>query len=255
MATLPANTAQPIASRRPWFARNLVLVPLLLFVAPVGAVLMWGFSRWPLWLKALWTPWALFSLLIWIGVGASGGTVRATPEAGQDAPPPVAAAPTAPPAAPAAAAPQPTAAPPPTPVPQPTAPPAPPQLPGVGQRVESGGVAITVANVARVPALGQFMRAGEGKVYLNVEVVVESPGRDTSPYNPLYFRVRDADGFEYNGSLVGDDRSLKSGELRRGEIVRGTVAFEVPTASRGFVVAYQPLVIFGGYQTIRIALG
>lgn len=124
----------------------------------------------------------------------------------------------------------------------------------VGERVESAGVAITVNSANRTQSLSQFQQAGQGKTFIVADVTVENAGRDRAPYNPLYFKVKDAGDFEYSGSLVGDDRQLKSGELPRGERVGGTVAFEVPAAATGLVMSYQPLVIFGGYQVIRVSL-
>jgi len=48
---------------------------------------------------------------------------------------------------------------------------------------------------------------------------------------------------------------LKAGTLRKGDKARGNVAFEVGTNAKGFTVRYEPLVLFGGYQPIRIGLG
>ena len=124
----------------------------------------------------------------------------------------------------------------------------------VGERRESGGVAITVNTVSKTGRLGQFLIAGPGKTYLVVDITIETTTREIAPYNPLYFKLKDSDLIEYNSSLLSDDRGLKSGELPRGERVRGTVAFDVPAASKGFMIIYQPIVIFGGYETIKIQL-
>lgn len=124
----------------------------------------------------------------------------------------------------------------------------------IGERVESAGIALTVNSVNRADTLGQIMRAKPGRIFIVVDVSLESSARDKAPYNPLYFKVKDGNGYEYNGSSIGADNSLKSGELNQGEKVRGTVAFDVPTEAKGLVLSYQPLVIFGGYQTIRVAL-
>jgi cytoskeletal protein RodZ len=124
----------------------------------------------------------------------------------------------------------------------------------VGQRIESAGVALTVNSVNRTDALGQFMKAKPDRTYVVADVTIEAAGRDKTPYNPLYFKVKDAEGYEYSGSAVGADNSLKSGELASGERARGTVAFDVPTAARGLVLSYQPVVILGGYQVLRVEL-
>lgn len=166
--------------------------------------------------------------------------------------PPAAAAPTSPPtAAPKPTAPPATA----TTPPKPTEPPK-PSVAKVGDRVESAGVAITVAKVDKAAAFGQFFKPKAGNTYLATEVIVENAGRDSStPYNPLYFKVKDSDGFEYTTALTGPEPLLKTGELAKGEKARGWIAYEVKSEAKGFSLSYQPIVIFGGYQVIRIDLG
>jgi hypothetical protein len=139
---------------------------------------------------------------------------------------------------------------------KPTAKPEPKPAPvaKIGDRVESAGVAITVNGVQRADSVGQLLKAKPGRVYTVADVTIETTGREKAPYNPLYFKVKDSGGFEYNGSLLSGENSLKSGELEQGGKVRGTVAFDVPSEAKGLVLSYQPSVIFGGYQTLRIAL-
>lgn len=124
----------------------------------------------------------------------------------------------------------------------------------IGDRVDSGGVALTVMGVQRAADLGQFQKAKDGNAFVIAEVVLETTGRDEAPYNPLYFKVKDADGFEYNVALNIQDGALKSGKLASGEKVRGTVAFEVKENASGLVLSYEPLVILGGYEPIKVAL-
>lgn len=133
--------------------------------------------------------------------------------------------------------------------------PAPSSAPAhVGDRVESAGVALTVNGVKRADSLSQVQRAKPGRTYLVADVTVENTGRDKAPYNPLYFKVKDANGYEYTGIPSGTDQSLKSGELQPGDKARGTVAFDVPSDAAGLVMSYQPIVILGGYQPIRVSL-
>ena len=125
----------------------------------------------------------------------------------------------------------------------------------VGQRIESAGIALTVNGARRAAEAGPIAKAKPGRTYMIADVSLENANRERAPYNPLYFKVRDADGFEYTSNLMaGGDQSLKSGELATGERVRGTVAFDVPEGARGLVMTYQPQVLFGGYQTLRVEL-
>jgi hypothetical protein len=125
----------------------------------------------------------------------------------------------------------------------------------VGERVESGGIALTVLGVSKTRQIGEFVEPNSGSVYLVIEVVIENASRDETPYNPLYFKAKDSDGFEYNTAAFAPDPGLKSGSLARGDRARGFVAFEVRDTARGLVVTYEPLVLLGGYEPIRIELG
>lgn len=123
----------------------------------------------------------------------------------------------------------------------------------VGDRVELDGVALTVVKVEKADQIGTFLKADAGNTYLIAEVVIENVSADKAPYNPLYFKVKDSDGFEYNAGISTDDQALKSGDLAKGDKARGTVAFQVKKDAKGFVLAFKPIV-FGGGDPIRIAL-
>lgn len=141
----------------------------------------------------------------------------------------------------------------PTETPQPAAS---PNFGKVGDRIEQGGIALTVVNVLKVASVSEFLQPEPGNTYLVVEVIIENISRDDeTPYNPLYFSVKDADGFQYNVTMLAPDPALSSGKLVKGDKVRGNVAFEVKETASGLVISYEPLVLLGGYETIRIELG
>ena len=142
---------------------------------------------------------------------------------------------------------------PPTATPVPPTPTPAPAIAQIGDRVEAGGVALTVNSASTISSF-DFMTAAEGSTYLVLDVLIETIDRDTAPYNPLYFSVKDADGFQYNSTLIAPDPSLKSGELARGDRVRGNIAFEVPATAVGLVLTYEPLVILGGFEPLRVAV-
>jgi hypothetical protein len=181
-------------------------------------------------------------------------------------PAPAASAPAAPTSQPAAQAEQPTTAPEPTappatagptdtpaPTDVPTEPPA-PSIAAVGDRVEANGMALTVLKVDQVKAIGSFQKAKAGNVFVLAEVVIENINQDEIPYNPFYFKVKDADGFEYNVGLNTEDQSLKSGKLAKGDKARGTVLFEVKEGATDLVMHYKPIVLFSGDEAIKIKL-
>jgi len=140
----------------------------------------------------------------------------------------------------------------PTSIPVPTAAPAQPPA-NVGDRVQSGGVALTVNGVTTTKdtILGP---PEEGKVLVVCDVTIENIGTEREAYNPFYFKFRDADGFEYTPSMFAPDPSMSSGELSPGEKTRGNVAFEVKPGAKGIIMIYTPMVIFNATE-IKIILG
>jgi|SRR6187549_755854 len=123
----------------------------------------------------------------------------------------------------------------------------------VGDKTELNGIALTVTKVSRAAELSQFQKAKDGNEFVIAEVVIENVDTDKAPYNPLYFKVKDSDGFEYNADFTAGEQSLKSGELAKGEKARGNVAFEVKKDAKGLVMEYKPLVI-GSSDAIKVAL-
>lgn len=124
----------------------------------------------------------------------------------------------------------------------------------VGDRAEAGGVALTVVSVQRLSSLGQFQKAKAGREFLVAEVVIETTRDKEAPYNPLYFKVKDGEGVEKNSTLNSLDNALKSGSLANGDKVRGTVVFDVSQGAKGLVLAYEPMVIGGGFKPIKVSL-
>lgn len=126
----------------------------------------------------------------------------------------------------------------------------------VGDKCVAGGIALTVIQVTKETKLGDFFEADPGKVYLCIEVLLENEERDDDmPVNPLYFEVKDSDGYVYNTSFGSKDPSLKATDVAKGDKTRGWVTFEIPEKATGLVVTYEPLVLLGGYKSIRVDLG
>lgn len=156
-------------------------------------------------------------------------------------------------ATPRPAAPTATIAPTPTPraIPSPTV--APPTTGKVGDRTEGYGMALTVVTTSKTGEKLGFSQPKPDHIFLVAEVVIESIANDDASYNPLFFRVRDSDGFEYRAQAVGPEPGLRSGKMSRGEKVRGNVAFEVKNTATGLTLIMEA----GGNSSrlIRVNLG
>jgi hypothetical protein len=87
------------------------------------------------------------------------------------------------------------------------------------------------AGTITVSAPANRKGALDGKNYVVVTVDIACTSGSIA-YNPLYFKLKDAGGVEYNtGFFGGLGDELKSGDLPAGQKVHGTVGFEAPAAA------------------------
>ncbi|MBX6770851.1 MAG: DUF4352 domain-containing protein [Chloroflexi bacterium] len=151
----------------------------------------------------------------------------------------------------------------PTPVPTDTPRPQPTDTPAttvgkIGQKVTASGISLTVNSIQRVDKMtmsGFTLTPDQpGFGYVIVDVTIENTSRDQASYNPLYFHIKDSDGYEYNVTSSLDPKALKTGRIARGEKARGTVALAVPKNAHGLVLEYRPLDISLDAPIARIAL-
>jgi hypothetical protein len=137
----------------------------------------------------------------------------------------------------------------------PTDAPAAAKLGKVGDTVTQGDYKITLANAEKNTAYGTFAKAEAGKMFVAIEIIVES-GADTGvSVNPFYCKLTDGDAYAYNVNAFGKDPSLSSqNDLPKGEKMRGWVTFEVPDTAKDFVFSYSPI-SFTDKTRIRFSLG
>jgi len=116
-------------------------------------------------------------------------------------------------------------------------------------------MALTVVKIMTPPAIGVY-KPDKGKVFFDIEIILENASMsDNLPCNPLYFKLKDEEGYEYTTALVSLDPALKSGDLATGGTARGHIAFEVQNDARGFTLTYEPVVLFKDYGEINVSLG
>ena len=120
----------------------------------------------------------------------------------------------------------------------------------VGDTITQGDYIITLASAETATSYGDYNKAGDGKKYISVEIIVES-GADTGvSVNPFYCKLSDGDAYSYTMTIGGKDPYLSSqNDLPKGEKMRGWVTFEVPEAAKDFIFSYEPLSFA---ETIRI---
>lgn len=126
-------------------------------------------------------------------------------------------------------------------------------LPGPGQAVEAAGVRLTVMDVA-VKERVEFGKAAAGSQFVVLAVQIRNLDRARLPYNPLYFRVKDAAGYEYLPTAGTPETSLQAGTLYPGQSVTGQLIFQVPLSADRLALSFLPTVLSEEYEEIRIAI-
>lgn len=123
----------------------------------------------------------------------------------------------------------------------------------IGDRIEDQDMALSVLSAEQKSAVGTIFTAKEGNVYVVLDVLIENTGTEKIPYNLLYFKIKDQEGFEYDTKITDDEKALGSGELAAGEKVRGHVVFEVKQGLTDLVMQYKPVLI-GATPDIKVLI-
>jgi hypothetical protein len=133
--------------------------------------------------------------------------------------------------------------------PQPTdTPPPPTSAPGgIGQRVEAGGLSLTVMGVSK--------QEDSESVYLVLDVVLENVSREQASYELVCFSVVDTGDLLYDAADDAPAPNLLGGDLARGSRVRGNVAFYIGPETHGLTFIFTPLRLSDDSEIIRVSLG
>jgi azurin len=120
----------------------------------------------------------------------------------------------------------------------------------VGDTITQGDYIITLVGIETAASYGDIYKAADGKIFVAVEIIVES-GADTGvSVNPMYCKLTDGDAYSYTITFGGKDPFLSSqNDLPKGEKMRGWLTFEVPETAKDFIFSYEPLSVT---ETIRI---
>jgi hypothetical protein len=127
-------------------------------------------------------------------------------------------------------------------------------LPGPGQRVDGGLIALTVGTVQRTTTPTTTLRAEPGRVYILADVTIENPSASPVAYAPEDFDIRGPEGTDFAAAGGIGPNPLARGQIAPGGTVRGQVAFVIPDQERGLILNYKPNVALGTFPTIRVAL-
>jgi hypothetical protein len=127
----------------------------------------------------------------------------------------------------------------------------------VGETATLADYKLEVKEAKECKASG-YWRPKKDHKWIGVDTVFESLGDKEFWANPSSAKVTDSEGVVHNVTYAAKSscgESLKSARLNQGEKAKGWILFEVPKASKGFVMTYSKLISFGDNQSVKFELG
>jgi hypothetical protein len=117
-----------------------------------------------------------------------------------------------------------------------------------GQKVASGGFAITVEKIVHEPTYKELASIGPDQRYLALLVAVENDTGHNADVYPSQFTLKDGQGYNYDRlNLQLTIPALEWRRIGNRETAKGYVNFAVPKAAKGLVLVYprepQPIYI------------
>ncbi|GGE70203.1 DUF4352 domain-containing protein [Priestia taiwanensis] len=124
----------------------------------------------------------------------------------------------------------------------------------IGETIEQNGYTLLVKKVEKKAKLSEFMKPDEGKEYVVVDVELSNVGKETIPFNSMYFQMQDGDNVILNtdASGFGLSDSLKSGDLATEGKVAGKIVFQAKKGDNNLTVIYKPLNFSGTELKIKL---
>ena len=125
----------------------------------------------------------------------------------------------------------------------------------VGATVDTAGYTLSVVAFEPIAKPSIIYAAKPGYKLVAVEIVVGNNKDDKMSVNPLYAHLVDTRGFLWAVKLGGrDGKQMDSGDIGKGEKVRGWVAFEIPNDAMpdaiqyGFGNLFSPTNVYSAVQ-------
>lgn len=123
----------------------------------------------------------------------------------------------------------------------------------VGDKVKLYEQILTVLNAGEYVSKNAYLKPKDGMKYYAVEVEVENVGQKPNAYNPMYFKLVDANSYSYNMSYMGGkEPALQSGDLQPTKKTRGFITFEVPLDAAGLELVFAPNLLDSSEARIKL---
>ena len=124
---------------------------------------------------------------------------------------------------------------------------------GVGDTARATDYELTVKSVKECKVEAYF-QPKPGSIKLGIQVGLAGISEHDVPVSPFHAQLESSDGTRYSSTLAGCRPILPSVRVAKGESAEGWISFELPKSASGLSLVYEPVIIGGARQTLRIAL-
>ncbi len=119
----------------------------------------------------------------------------------------------------------------------------------VGDQVKVGDTYVVSVNSVKTSAGSDIDQPKAGNDYLIVDVTIKNVSSQEQNFSSdLQFTLKDSTGQKYTQTIISN-ATPPDGKIAAGDLLRGQMAFEVPTSQKNFTLAFESD-IFGSGQTI-----
>jgi hypothetical protein len=117
----------------------------------------------------------------------------------------------------------------------------------VGEQVKAGSTWVVTINSAKTHAGTDIDQPKSGDTYLVVDATfknISSTEQDLSTL--LQLSLKDSTGQKYTETITSFAQQPPDGKVAAGDVARGQVVFEVPTAQKSFTLAFESDILSSG---------
>jgi hypothetical protein len=115
--------------------------------------------------------------------------------------------------------------------------------------VNVGGTFLVTVNSVKTSKGGEFDQPKAGDTYLIIDTSIKNTSsKEQDLSSLLQFTLKDSTGQKYDQTFISG-ATAPDGKLEPGDIVRGQLAYEVPTSQHAFTLAFEADIISSG-QTL-----
>jgi hypothetical protein len=126
----------------------------------------------------------------------------------------------------------------------------------VGQRVDSGGIAMTLVTVSNEPRFKELFTPRPSEKFVDVELLIENTSPRGFGYYSNQFTLKDAKDRPFSSTALGaGEPALGWGTIVPSAKVRGHLAFVVPRDATGLTLTYPVSDAPADPRSIQIELG